>query len=352
MFKIAVDAMGGDNAPEAVVAGVEQARDRLQDVEFILFGQLDKVEPLVKNADRITLVQADEIIEMGDEPVKAMRRKKQSSMVLAANAVKAGEADALFSAGNTGALLASGIFIVGRIKGIDRPALMTVMPAFDGPHDAFVMMDMGANAENRPTHLYQYGILGSFYAENILGYDQPRVGLLNNGTEEDKGDAVHKEAHELLRFGSDKGLLNFIGNVESRDILQGPADVVVADGFSGNATLKAIEGTALSMLRMIKHAIMDNGISAKIGGALLKPALKGMQEKLDYSKHGGAVVIGVNAPVVKAHGSSEPETIANAMVQIEQMLSADLVNKVRSFVSEHADDMKARPAAEVDEAAE
>jgi glycerol-3-phosphate acyltransferase PlsX len=351
MFKIAVDAMGGDNAPEAVVAGIEQARDRLDDVAFILFGQLDKVAPLVKNDERITLVQADEVIEMGDEPVKAMRRKKQSSMVLAANAVKAGEADALFSAGNTGALLASGIFIVGRIKGIDRPALMTVLPALDGPHDSFVMMDMGANAENRPAHLYQYGILGSFYAANILGFDNPRVGLLNNGTEEDKGDQVHKEAHELLQYGSDKGLLNFIGNVESRDILQGPADVVVADGFSGNATLKAIEGTALSMLRLVKHAIMDNGVMAKLGGALLKPGLKSIQETLDYSKHGGAVVIGVNAPVVKTHGSAGPETIANTMVQIEQMLSADLVNKVRQFVSDHAEELKARPAAEVDEQA-
>lgn len=339
MFKIAVDAMGGDNAPQAVVAGIEQARDRLSDVEFMLFGQLDKVAPLVKNDERITLIQADEVIEMAEEPVKSVRRKKQSSLVLAANAVKAGEADALFSAGNTGALLAAGIFIVGRIKGIDRPALMTVMPAFAGPNDNFVMMDMGANAENRATHLYQYGVLGSFYATNILGYQAPRVGLLNNGTEADKGDQVHKAAHELLQYGADHQLLNFIGNVEARDILQGPADVVIADGFSGNATLKAIEGTALTLLKLMKDSIMSAGPLAKLGGALVKPALKTMQERLDYSKAGGAVVIGVKAPVVKAHGSSEAETIANTMVQIEAMLHADLVAKVESFVAEHAADL-------------
>lgn len=342
MFKIAVDAMGGDDAPESVVSGIEQARDRLADVTFILFGQLDKVKPLVKNDERITFVQADEVIAMAEEPVKSIRRKKQSSLVLAAKAVKDGEADALFSAGNTGALLTAGILIVGRIKGIDRPALMTVLPAVNGPHDAFVMMDVGANAENRASHLYQYGILGTFYAQNILGFDAPRVGLLNNGSEEDKGDSMHKEAHQLLRHGGEQGYINFVGNVESRELLQGPADVVVADGFSGNATLKAIEGTAVTVLRLMKHAILDSGLTAKLGGALLKPSLKGMQETLDYSKHGGAVVIGVNAPVVKAHGSAKPETIANTMVQIETMLKANLVPHVKEFVTEHAADLSAR----------
>ena len=335
--------MGGDNAPQAVVAGIEEARDRYTDLEFILFGQLDKVQPLVKNTDRITLVQADEIIGMAEEPVRSVRRKKQSSLVLAANAVKNGEADALFSAGNTGALLAAGILLVGRIKGIERPALMTVMPTFGGPNNNFVMMDVGANAENRAAHLYQYGILGSFYAQNILGYEQPRVGLLNNGTEEDKGDQIHKEAHQLLKHGSDQGLLNFTGNVESREILRGPADVVVADGFSGNAALKAIEGTALTLMDVMKESIMGGSAMTKLGGALVKPALKQMAGKMDYSKAGGAVVIGVNAPVVKAHGSSEGETIANTMGQIEAMLKADLVAKVRDFVAEHSDDLNARP---------
>ena len=352
MFKIAIDAMGGDNAPEAIVAGVELARDQMPDTEFLLFGQLDKVKPFVKNEERLTLVQADEVIAMADEPVKSIRRKKQSSLVLAAQAVKNGDADAIFSAGNTGALLAAGIFIVGRIKGIDRPALMTALPAFDGPHDAFVMMDMGANAENRPAHLYQYGILGSFYAHEILGYDAPRVGLLNNGTEEDKGDQVHKEAHQLLRYGSEHNLLNFVGNVEAREVLQGPADVVIADGFSGNATLKSIEGTALSLLKLLKDTIMNGSLKTKMAGAMLKPALKGVQAKLDYSQHGGAVVIGVNAPVVKTHGSAGPDAVANTMKQIHTMLEADLVAKVQAFVADHKEDLAARPENDVDGAAE
>lgn len=339
MYKIAVDAMGGDNAPEAIVAGIEQARDNMPDTEFLLFGQLDKVKPLVKDVTRLTLVQSDEIIEMGEEPVKAIRRKKKSSLVMAAQAVKDGDADAIFSAGNTGALLAVGIFTVGRIRGIDRPALLTVLPALDGPSDAFAMMDVGANAENRPTHLYQYGILGSFYAQEVLGFTNPRVGLLNNGTEEDKGDAVHKEAHQLLKHGGEKQYINFVGNVESRDILQGPADVVVADGFSGNAALKATEGTALSMLRLIKHAILDGNIKTKVAGLMLKPAMKEIQSRLDYSQHGGAVVIGVKAPVVKTHGSAGPSAVANTMKQIHTMLETDLVTKTQQFVAEHKSDL-------------
>ena len=339
MYKIAVDAMGGDNAPEAIVAGIEQARDNMPDTEFLLFGQLDKVKPLVKDTTRLTLIQSDEIVEMGEEPVKAIRRKKQSSLVMAAQAVKDGEADAIFSAGNTGALLAVGIFTVGRIRGIDRPALLTVLPALDGPHDAFAMMDVGANAENRSTHLYQYGILGSFYAQEVLGYASPRVGLLNNGTEEDKGDPVHKEAHQLLKQGSEKKYVNFIGNVESRDILQGPADVVVADGFSGNAALKATEGTALSMLRLVKHAILDGNIKTKLAGLMLKPAMKDIQSRLDYSQHGGAVVIGVKAPVVKTHGSAGASAVANTMKQIHTMLETNLVAKTEAFVAEHKADL-------------
>ncbi|MDR3190947.1 MAG: phosphate acyltransferase PlsX [Lactobacillaceae bacterium] len=342
MYKIAIDAMGGDNAPQAIVKGVELARDVMPDVEFLLFGQTDKVKPFVTNDDRITLVQADDVIAMADEPVKSVRTKKQSSLVLAANAVKDGTADALFSAGNTGALLASGIFLVGRIKGIDRPALMTVLPAFEGQNEAFVMMDVGANAENRASHLYQYGVLGSFYAKEILGYDNPRVGLLNNGSEEDKGDAAHKDAHQLLKHGGEEGFINFIGNVESREILQGPADVVVADGFSGNAVLKSIEGTAQELMHLIKQTILNSGALAKIGGALLKPALKGMQGKLDYSKYGGAVVLGVKAPVVKTHGAAGPEAVLNTMKQIHSMLEADLMGKVQAFVADHREDLAAR----------
>ncbi|MCM0583071.1 phosphate acyltransferase PlsX [Weissella diestrammenae] len=346
MFKIAVDAMGGDNAPEAIVQGIEIARDSLPNVEFLLYGQTDKVLPLIQDDTRISVMQADDVIAMADEPVKSVRSRKQSSLVLAANAVKSGQADALFSAGNTGALLAAGIFLVGRIKGISRPALMTVLPAMAGDHDSFVMMDVGANAENRATHLYEYGILGSFYAKEILGYSTPRVGLLNNGGEEDKGDAVHKEAHQLLKSGSAAGFINFIGNVESREILQGPADVVVADGFSGNATLKAIEGTALSLMKMIKQTIMNAGVIGKLGGAMLKPALKQVAGRLDPEQYGGAVVLGVKAPVVKTHGASGPEAVAGTMRQINTMLETQLIEKVETFVSAHKDDLAARETEE------
>lgn len=337
-MKIAIDAMGGDFAPLEIVKGVELARDRYQEIEFQLYGTAEQVKPLVKDWTRINLVPTTEVIEMGEEPVKAMRRKKDSSMVRAANAVKAGEADALFSAGNTGALLSSAIFLVGRIKGVNRPALATALPSFEGTHDQFVFMDLGANAENKPVHLYQYGILGSFYASHVLNIDNARVRLLNNGAEEDKGDEVHKVAHQLMK---NSYAFNFVGNIEARELLAGTADVVVADGFSGNAALKATEGTALTMLKQIKAAIMASGLSGKIGGALLKPAFKTIQKKLDYNEAGGAVILGVNAPVVKTHGSAKANAVANTMGQIKIMIENNLVGDTQTFVAEHADDLKA-----------
>lgn len=339
MYKIAVDAMGGDHAPETVVAGVEKAREQLPNVEFILYGDLAKVKPLIQDLRQIELVQADDALGMADEPVKSVRTRKQSSLVMAATAVKTGEADAFFSAGNTGAVLAAAIFLIGRIKGISRPALMTLMPAMGGLHDAFVMMDMGANAENRASHLYEYGILGSFYAHDILQYENPRVGLLNNGTEPDKGDSVHKEAHILLQNGSDAKYLNFIGNVESSELLQGAADVVVADGFSGNAALKATEGTAKTLMKMLKNMIKQGNLRTKLGGLLLLPALKNLGEKFNPEQYGGAVVLGVKAPVVKAHGSAGPDAIAAALGQIEKMLTINLTGNVQAFVAEHQNDL-------------
>ncbi|CCJ67314.1 MULTISPECIES: phosphate acyltransferase PlsX [Leuconostoc] len=337
-MKIAIDAMGGDFAPLEIVKGVELARDRYQEIEFQLYGIAEQVKPLVKDWTRINLIPTTEVIEMGEEPVKAMRRKKDSSMVRAANAVKAGEADALFSAGNTGALLSSAIFLVGRIKGVDRPALATALPSFEGPHDQFVFMDLGANAENKPVHLYQYGILGSFYASHVLNIENARVRLLNNGAEEDKGDEVHKVAHQLMK---NSHAFNFVGNIEARELLAGTADVVVADGFSGNAALKATEGTALTMLKQIKAAIMASGLSGKIGGALLKPAFKIIQKKLDYNEAGGAVILGVNASVVKTHGSAKANAVANTMGQIKIMIENNLVGDIQTFVADHADDLKA-----------
>ncbi|TYC47385.1 phosphate acyltransferase PlsX [Leuconostoc litchii] len=336
-MKIAIDAMGGDFAPLEIVKGVEIARDRYEDIEFLLFGTSEKVKPLVKDWTRIQLISTTEVIEMGDEPVKAMRKKKDSSMVRAANAVKSGEADALFSAGNTGALLSSAIFLVGRIKGVDRPALATALPSFDGQNDQFVFMDLGANAESKPAHLYQYGILGSFYASHVLGINNARVRLLNNGAEEDKGDEIHKVAHQLMKNSKS---FNFIGNIEARELLEGTADVVVADGFSGNAALKATEGTALMMLKQIKHAILQTGLRGKMGGLLLKPAFKDIQRKLDYNEAGGAVILGVNAPVVKTHGSAKANAVANTMGQIKKMIEKNLIPDIQSYIVDHKDELQ------------
>jgi glycerol-3-phosphate acyltransferase PlsX len=341
-MKLAIDAMGGDNAPEAIITGVEAARDQYSDVEFLVFGTEDKVRHLIQKWDRITFIPTTEEIEMAEEPVKAMRKKKDSSMVRAANAVKNGEADALFSAGNTGALLSSAIFIVGRIKGIERPALLATLPALKGKHDKWVFMDVGANAEAKPSHLYQYGILGSFYAQDVLGFDNPTVGLLNNGSEEDKGDEVHKTAHQLMA-GTDA--FNFIGNVEARYYLQGAADVVVADGFSGNAALKATEGTALTIINFLKQAIGESGPLAKVGALLLKPVFKKLAKTLDYNNAGGAVILGVNAPVVKAHGSAKATVVTNTIGQIRTMVASDLVPHIQTYVAENQDALNAAQVA-------
>lgn len=339
ILKIAVDAMGGDYAPKEIVAGVEEARDRYPEIEFDLYGQIDKVKPFLTTSDRINLVQADEVIAMEDEPVKAIRRKKQSSIVLAAQAVRDGEADAFFSAGNTGAILAAGLLIIGRIKGIDRPGLTTTLPVLNNPdQDQFLMLDVGANADTKPFNLYQYAILGKYYAQTVMGVENPRIGLLNNGTEADKGDLVHKATHEALANAKD---LNFIGNVESRELLNGAADVVVSDGFSGNAVLKNTEGTALSMLKLIKQSIMDGGLGGKLGAALLKPTFKAIQAKMDYSQYGGAVLLGVKAPVIKTHGSTKAETVANTIGQIKSMLENHIVDDVVTYFGEHSDEMVA-----------
>lgn len=330
-MKIAVDAMGGDNAPKVVIEGVEQARDSQPGLEFILYGDEAQITPLLKRTDRITIVHTTEQIEADEHPVKAVRGKKQASMVLAAQAVKSGEADALFSLGSTGALLAAGLFIVGRIKGVDRPGLMPTMPSA-GEQPAFVMLDVGANADNRPKQLVQYAIMGNFYAHDVLHIETPRVGLLNNGTEDTKGDELHQTANAMLR---ETPGLNFIGNVESSGLLAGAADVVVTDGFTGNAALKAIEGTAHTLLHEIKAAIMNGGVAGKLGGLLLKGQIKGIVDKFDASRYGGAVLLGLKAPVIKAHGAADARTVYYTIRQIETMLQERTVSKFIDYFSEH-----------------
>ncbi|KRO18597.1 phosphate acyltransferase PlsX [Lacticaseibacillus saniviri] len=329
-MKIAVDAMGGDNAPEVVIAGVEQARDAFNDVEFLLYGDENKIKPLIKDDTRLTLIHTTEKVESTDEPVKAIRGKKQASMVLAAQAVKNKEADAVLSLGSTGALLAAGLFIVGRIRGIDRPGLMPTLPTTDDK--GFLMLDVGANAENRAQQLLQYAIMGNFYAQDLRDIKQPRIGLLNNGTEPNKGDKLHQETFALLDADKD---LNFVGNVEASSLLSGVADVVVTDGFTGNATLKATEGAARTILSLLKHTIMDNGVKAKLGGALLKSDLKGLATKFDVSRYGGAALIGLKAPVVKAHGAADAKAVYYAINQIRDMVTNQTIQKVVDYFEAH-----------------
>ncbi|HFI0833349.1 TPA: phosphate acyltransferase PlsX [Streptococcus suis] len=322
MKRIAVDAMGGDHAPQAVIEGVNQALKEFSDIEIQLYGDEAKIKPYLTASERVTIIHTDEKINSDDEPVRAIRRKKNSSMVLATQAVKDGQADAVLSAGNTGALLAAGVFVVGRIKNIDRPGLMSTLPTMDGK--GFDMMDLGANAENTAHHLYQYGILGSFYAEHVRGVKNPRVALLNNGTEDTKGTPVHQEAYKLL---SEDKSINFIGNVEARELLNGVADVVVTDGFTGNAVLKTVEGTAKSIVGQLTGAIKSGSFLAKIGGLLLKPTLKKALGALDYKTAGGAVLLGLKAPVIKAHGSSDATGIFYTIKQVRQILDANIVEK-------------------------
>ena len=329
-MKIAVDAMGGDYAPEAIVKGVMLAREKFNDIEFQLYGKEAEIRKYLTDDRNITIIHTDEKINSDDEPVKAIRRKKQASMVLAAQAVKEGRADAILSAGNTGALLAAGLFVVGRIKGIERPGLMSTLPVI-GSTGGFDMLDLGANADNKPEHLVKYAILGSYYAENVRKVAQPKVALLNNGTEDSKGNELTKKAFELLKATPE---INFIGNIEAREILEGRAGVVVTDGFTGNAVLKSIEGTALSMMKLLKHAILDSGIKGKMGALLLKGGLKDLKNQMDYSKHGGAVLFGLKAPVIKAHGSSKEEAVYATIKQIHTMLESRVVEKLVAHFEE------------------
>ena len=289
---------------------------------------INKIIP-PEQKDRIDVIATSEIIVDSDEPVKAIRRKKNSSMVVAANYVKSGKADALFSLGNTGALLACGIFIIGRIKGVERPALMPTLPNAKS-EDGFNIIDVGANAQSKPEYLVQWAQMANFYAQKIRNIKNPTVALLNNGAEDDKGDPLHQEAYKLLKATD----LNFIGNAEGNDLMEGKADVIVTDGFTGNATLKAIEGTASVILRLLKDSLLNNGLRPKVGALLAKPGLTALKKRFDTARYGGAVLLGVNAPVVKTHGRSNIRPIYYTLLQIDKMLSQDLVGEYKKYFSE------------------
>jgi phosphate acyltransferase len=326
-MKLAIDAMGGDHAPKEIVIGAIKAVEAFSDIHITLVGDETKIKEYLTNTERISILHTTEVILGTDEPVRAVRRKKTASMVLAAQQVADGNADACISAGNTGALMAAGLFVVGRIEGIDRPALSPTLPTIGG--EGFLLLDVGANVDAKPEHLLQYAIMGSIYSEKVRGTTNPRVGLLNIGTEEKKGNDLTKQAFDLLKNAN----INFVGNVEARDLLDGVADVVVTDGFTGNMVLKTVEGTALAMFKMLKATLMSS-LKSKLAAAVLKPEFKTLKNTLDYSEYGGAGLFGLKAPVIKAHGSSNGQAIFSAIRQTREMVESDVVGLIQKTVEE------------------
>lgn len=324
-MRIALDAMGGDNAPKEIVAGAIKAVQAFPDIEILLVGDEKQINSYLTDKTRISVLHTEEQILATDEPARAVRRKKDASMVLCANEVKEKRADAFISAGNTGALMATGLFVVGRINGIERPALAPTLPTIS--RAGFLLLDVGANVDAKPEHLVQYGIMGSIYMEKALGIQNPRVGLLNIGTEEKKGNELTKKTFEELKNAP----VNFIGNVEARDLLDGVCDVVVTDGFTGNMVLKTIEGTALSMFKMLKE-VMTSSLKTKLAAGMMKPQLKGLKNKLDYSEYGGAALFGLNAPVIKAHGSSDSNAIYNAIRQTRDVVKSEVIGTIKTTI--------------------
>lgn len=331
MRRIAIDAMGGDNAPKAIIDGVLKAKEKMPQFTFVLYGSEAKIREYLDNEEmsQIEIINTTEEILGTDEPVKAIRTKKDSSMVVAANAVKNGEADALMSLGNTGALLASGIFIVGRIKGVNRPALMPTLPSAVND-DGFILIDAGANASAKPEFLVQWAQMANIYAKDIKMIDNPRIALLNNGTEDDKGDELHQQAYKMM---AELDSINFIGNIEANEVLNGHADIVVSDGFTGNAMLKSIEGTAEAIVKLLKNGLLNNGFAVKMGAGLIKPALKDILGKFDTSKQGGAVLMGAKAPVVKSHGRADDRAVYYTLLQIGEILDRQLINNIENSIT-------------------
>lgn len=326
-MKIAIDGMGGDHAPKAIIDGVYEALEKFPDVEVQLYGKEDVMAPYLKAHDRLTVIHCEEVVEGNDDAARAVRKKKDSSMAKMLEAVHNGSADACLSAGNTGALMAGGLFKVGRIDGVARPALASTLPTLDG--NGFLMLDLGANADAKPENLLQFAVMGDIYAKKVRGIAKPRIGLLNIGTEEKKGNELTKAAFDLLQQAD----LNFVGNVEARDLLNGVADVVVTDGFTGNMVLKTLEGTAGALFSMLKEAFMAS-TKTKIAAALVKNDLRSLKNKLDYTEYGGAGLFGLNAPVIKAHGSSNANAIYNAIRQARTMVAYEVSETIRSTISE------------------
>lgn len=322
-MRIAIDAMGGDNAPKSIVEGAVLAAEKFNDIELILVGRIEDIKiHLPENVpSNLKIENATEIILTEDEPVKSVRKKKDASLVVAARMVKENQADAVISAGNTGALMTAGVLIAGRMSGIERPALGSVLPTVK--NNGVLLLDMGANMDPTPEQLAQYALMGKIYAEQVLSINNPRVGLLNVGTEDTKGNELMKKTFPLLK----ESPINFVGNIEARDITNGVCDVLICDGFSGNIVLKLTEGLSSSIFYIIKEELMRN-IQSKIGALLLKPAFKNIKKNMDYTEVGGAPLLGINGAFIKAHGSSNAKAIMNAVRQARTFLKSEVKEKI------------------------
>ncbi len=328
MIRVAVDAMGGDHGPEVIVEGVVEA---LRDApgQVILVGDGSRVSDALKKigapSDGIDIVHASDVVAMGAHPVEAVKRQKDSSIVVACRLVKEGRADAVVSAGSTGAAMASSLLQWGRIKGIERPAIGTVLPSLSG---RCLLLDAGAQVDCRPKHLTQFAVMGSIYAERVLGIERPRVGLLNIGEEETKGNDLVLSTYARLKEVEN---LNFIGNVEGRDVLPGRVDVAVCDGFVGNIVLKFAEGMASATFDLLRESIHYD-VRSRLGGMLLRPSLKRLWKRMDYAEYGGAPLLGVRGVSIISHGSSSAKAIRNAVRVAREAVAGQIVQEIEAQI--------------------
>lgn len=325
---IAVDVMGGDHGPAVVLRGAYQALQNDPDLHLLLVGPADEAEPFAAAHDRARAVVATEVIEMGEHPAGAVRAKKDSSIVVGCRLVKEGEAAGFFSAGSTGACLAAATLVVGRVKGVKRPALGQILPAYARPT---LLIDVGANADCKPEYLVQFAQMGAAYMTALMGVESPRVGLLNIGSEETKGDAFAQEAYQLLS----RQVPQFAGNCEGGNLMAGDFDVVVTDGFTGNVCLKTIEGTAKTLMKYVKDGLMSSALS-KVGALLVKGSLADLKTKLSPDTYGGAPLLGVKGAVIVGHGSSNETAVANGIAVAASTARADVAGVIGRLVAASA----------------